>query len=103
MICTVAADMDNVVRAEDLSREFEKVVERVVGAIGSSFAAPTNDRMDDVARAECQVDTCAKAYVAGRCERSLWLRVLDDYEKSWLSAAGHVFRPDIPTAQSMAA
>lgn len=102
MIRTVAADMDNVVRTEDLSREFEKVIERVVGTIGSSYAALA-DRMEGVSRAECQVDACARAYVAGRCDRSLWLQVLDDYEKSWLAAAGHGPRPDALTTQSMAA
>ncbi len=103
MIRTVAADMDNIVRTEDLSRELEKVIERVAGTIGSAHATISDDRIDDVTCLERQVDACAKAYVAGRCDRSLWLQVLDDYEKSWLIAAGHTFQTDSDSSQTLAA
>jgi len=102
VIRTVAADMDSVVRIEDLSQEFDKVVERVIGTVGVAYTAIGSDRLEGISRIERQVDACARAYVAGRCDRSLWLQVLDDYERSWLVAAD-LASVDAPVTQTMAA
>ena len=86
MIPTMAADLDTVVRMDDLSLEFSALVDRIQSFVGGAQGRVSGDLATGISKGERQVDACARAYVEGRCDRGLWLSTLDDYEKAWLQA-----------------